>query len=267
MLDHPAQVFCAFFDMIGFKRRRLELGTAGIYQVYERGILPHIQHSAALGNETVVQGGREMLIPKQGPFSLGYRVVSDSLMLYSKDDGLNSFMAVVDASHRILQGGFSPKLPWRGAIGHGDLIAAESILIGSALEDAYEWESKQVWAGVVLTPAAEAIARERDYLAARKTAYQAGYARKPNRLDLGQDADLLLQYSVPLQTNPKSGPVVYTEQLLYCIDWTVRMYPEAVEKAFDASDNAHAQNIKSNTAKFEGWARARPERLGSPDPS
>jgi hypothetical protein len=69
-------------------------------------------------------------------------------------------------------------------------------------------------------------------------------------------------YPVPVQYNPKDGPVTYSKLETYAVDWTIRMYDNASEKSFHPSSNEHAQMIARNTQNFEA---AYPLDSGTPN--
>src|ERR1700722_5550113 len=144
----PTNCFVAMFDILGFKALRKLRGTAGLHQLYARSIAAMIQHAAA-GSGTTTQINNETLyVPRFTPYSPQFRAISDTAIFFTADDSFTSFLFIVHSSFCLLQSGFvGSKAPYRGAIGWGDLINDDSgILIGSALEDAYDGEGKQAWA-------------------------------------------------------------------------------------------------------------------------
>ena len=134
------------------------------------------------------------------------------------------------------------------------------ILIGSAIEDAYNGESMQAWAGAMLTQAARDFAQTNRYIesfaAVHETDAQAATDDRAKRT-LVENARRLVRYSVPTQQNTKDGPVVYGQFDTFVVDWTIRMYNDASSKSFDPSSSAHAATIARNTRDFERWARQR----------
>lgn len=230
--------FVAMFDIIGFKNLRKELGTDGLYQKWVRGILPAIQHSAAGRRKTEIRDGRPVQVPDFNARSVSYRSISDTVILFTRDNSAESFVDIVNACAGLLPWSMNGiKAPFRGALGYGDLIEAEeTVLLGSAVEDAYVGEGSQVWAGAMLTQSCEMFARG------------AGYFDAVGRR--------LVQYSVPIQTKSDTGPTAYSRRDAYVIDWTHNIYDGASERAFFESENDHANRIRNNTIAFEQWARA-----------
>lgn len=248
------------FDILGFKALRAKLGTLGLHQQFIRGILPAIQHSAAGKGKHIQEDGRGLFVPDFSETSVSYRAISDSVIFFTQDDSLRSFLNIVNSSSILLCFGFNGgRAPYRGAIGWGDLLDDPAgLLIGSALEDAHYCESAQVWAGGMLTPACNEFVKTNGYVDAYRQFYSNLAAETPEddvRISLLQMGRRLVEYDVPLQTNPKTGPVEYSLFRTYAIDWTLRMYEGAAAASFEQSENRHAQTIAANTEAFERWAR------------
>lgn len=235
--------------------------TAGLYELYERGLLPAIQHSAAGRAKLVEVGGQKMYVPDFHEASVGLKIFSDTIVFYAKDDSLTSFLSIVNASFMLLQFGFGGgKYPIRGAIAHGDFILDEvrSILLGTAIEDAYAAEQSQVWAGCMLASSCSVLAEERDYISAFRALHDQGAEEATDakeKLNIRENSRRLVRYKVPLQSSIKPEPTRYFEKEAYVIDWTIRMYEGATRASFDESENMHARRILDNTKRFEEWAR------------
>ena len=249
------------FDIIGFKALRKERGTSGLHQLFERGINPAIQHSAAGRSKSVMTAaGHTQLEPDFHEQSVKYLAVSDTVIFISRDDSFNSFLNMVHSAFMLLQFGFSgSKAPYRGAIGWGDLISdASGIILGNAVEDAYDGERSQAWAGCMLTNNCESFASQNGYIEEFRTPHlmlsRADTDEVTRRKNL-ENANRLVRYPVPKYRNPKEGPVAYSNVEAYAIDWTIRMYEGAAAKSLAPSNDKHAQLISQNTVKFENWAR------------
>lgn len=252
------------FDFLGFKRLRQALGTDGLYELYQNGLSPLIKHAAARRGKTIQQGTKPLFVPEVGPHSIEHRVVSDSILLFSSSNTFDDFLKIVDASHRLLCSGFAGhKVPLRGAIGYGDLILdPQSIWIGSAIEDAYIAERNQVWAGCRLTEQCEIFVRTEglyESYRSRISETARNEADPIKKQNLAKAARRLVSYQIPLQNNPKDGPVQYTNRQGFALDWTTNVGNGVAEKAFSPSDNTHSQRIQANTLAFEKWARTRPD--------
>ena len=81
---------------------------------------------------------------------------SDTIIFYSTDDSRMSFQAVAGASRSFFDELLNSKIPVRGALAFGDFYGdkANSLFLGKALVDAYEYGEKFDWLGFVLHPSA-----------------------------------------------------------------------------------------------------------------
>ena len=174
MTENPINTFVAMFDFLGFKMLRKERGTLGLYNLYLRGLLPQIQHSAALNSKVIEKNGVKISVPDPRPYSIDYRIISDSIILFSPSNSFNDFLGLITASHQLLCTGFAGhKAPLRGAIGYGDLILDNrTIWLGSAIEDAYIGESTQLWAGCSITPNCQSYLEEHNFIEKYKVVFK-----------------------------------------------------------------------------------------------
>lgn len=258
----PTNRFVGVFDVIGFKALRASRGTEGLYQLFERGLIPAIQHSAAGRGKIASVHGHKQFVPDFNEASVGLKVFSDTVIFYTKNDTCDSFLSIVNASFMLLQFGFNGgRYPFRGSIAYGDLIVDDerSIILGSALEEAYAAEQSQVWAGCMLTSGCAEYATTRNFIAQFRLVHDevAKSTSDPmQKARILERSRRLVQYGVPLQIATKPGPTAYSERTACVIDWTIQMYEGAARASFDSSQNQHAQRIMDNTIKFEQWARA-----------
>ena len=255
----PINSFVAMFDFLAFKALRKELGTEGIHQLYIHSILQLIQHAIALKGKKIQRNEQNVSIPDFGYQSLNYRIVSDSIILFADGSSFDHFLKIIAASHKLLCSGFvGHKATLRGAIGYGDLIYdANSIWVGSAIEDAYVGESSQVWSGCSLTSACEKFVLENEYISKYKNwcdvaLVQESDSRKGENIKKAKKR--IVEYNIPEQSNPKTG-VKYSERMGYVLDWTLNVYEGAGVKAFSETTSNHAKKIIENTRLFEVWAR------------
>ncbi|MCK4407597.1 MAG: hypothetical protein KAV44_07970 [Bacteroidales bacterium] len=247
--------FLACFDVLGFKVLRTNKTTEGLYQLYQRSLLPVMQHAAAGQGKTV----DNKYVPDFNQNSLNYRIFSDTIILFTFDNSFVSFMNVINSAHQLLSMGFTgAKTPFRGAIGYGDLIYdGQGIFVGEALEDAYKWESKQVWSGCLLTDKFESFIKSKDYLKKFTEIHEQALITKPDHeKNIRINYERITNYDVPLYENSKTDKVRYYSENKYVLDWTVRVYENASSKSFLPHNNCeHVKLIIKNTADFENWAR------------
>lgn len=256
----PINCYLAMFDIIGFKTLRNQLGTTGLYKKYKQSIQPMIEHSAAGRSKVVTYKGEERLVPDFSVFSVKYKIISDSIILYTEDDLFSSFIKIINSSHMLLQSGFNGgQAPYRGAISHGDLIDdPDGTYIGSAIEDAYIGESSQVWSGCILTKTCSEFAESKDHINDYKgllKAHASEVLDSAEKNSFLMNSNRITKYRVPMQNNPKDGAIKYSNEERYVLDWTTEMYSGASGKSFNDSDSNHSNLIKTNTIDFENWAR------------
>ena len=65
----------------------------------------------------------------------------------------------------------------------------------------------------------------------------------------------ITSYDIPIQKNPKNGPIEYSTRHGLVLDWTINMFKDAAEKTFKKITDPHATKIRENTIEFEKWAR------------
>jgi len=259
----PHNAFVAMFDLLGFKERRKALGTAGLYTRYHNGVRPMIEHAAAEGRSKIEKvNGVDRYVPDRTHATLGFLVVSDSALIFAPDDSFASFQSITQASFVLLQAGFGMRMPFRGAIGWGDLINdGTGILIGSAIEDAYAAEAGQAWGGGRLSPAAEEFVRANGYIEEWNRFHDHALTlvtTDKDRQGVQRARMRLPAANIPLQRNPRSGPTVYDTEPGIAVNWTLGVPTNAALKGLGTPTDPHAARIAENTQAFEAWARAQP---------
>ncbi len=85
-------------------------------------------------------------------------VFSDSIVLTVDDPARDSLLVLARATSRLICNLLHADIPIRGAIAHGQFsrsILGEGVFVaGPALIEAYQWEQKQNWIGVMVAPSA-----------------------------------------------------------------------------------------------------------------
>jgi len=126
--------------------------------------------------EVVTQAQQTIAIPAPRSTSPEALVFSDTVVYVSRGDSFLDLTEVVRASSQLLGFGFSgAQCPLRGAIGHGDVVSEDGVLLGAAVEDAYRACESQVWSGCVLTDDTEQFA------AAQGTLHRGAATSLPSR--------------------------------------------------------------------------------------
>lgn len=253
--------YVAIFDVLGFKTLRRVRGTDKLHLLYRSALLPSIQHSAAMASEAATLGGKEVVVPKRSSWSVDYVVFSDSILFFTNGDSLADFLRILTASYNLLCSGFSgAKAPLRGAIGHGDLVVADGVFVGTAIEDAYAGEVEQVWSGCALTPDCRKYAEAQGHVDQSRQIVSdeaARYPVGPERDKLLKGSKRIVEYPVPTQRNPRDESIAYSSRPGYVLDWTLSVFEGAALTAFLEPASQHAQRVTKNTIDFEDWARQR----------
>lgn len=252
--------FFAMFDIIGFSNLLKERGSEGLYRLYSNAVLPMLQHAAMPVSKLEEKNGKTVSVPDPTSQRVYFTFFSDTIIYYSKDDSFESFFSIVLTSLQLLVSGFGGlKAPYRGAIGHGDIIADSSgILLGTSLIDAYKGEQSQMWAGCILTEACESICVEKKYFDLLQNYLETALQTETDevkRTKIKKTQKTLIKYNVKKQKKTNDKPIVYFEQEHIVLDWTHNIYVGAAEKSFNPSDIPHQEMIRRNTIEFEKWVR------------
>lgn len=85
-----------------------------------------------------------------------YVVFSDSIVITTRDDTDQSFEALVARCSTVFGSLLQTEIAVRGAIAHGTFITSKTnsgtFVAGRAIIDAYDFEQKQDWTGIMLAP-------------------------------------------------------------------------------------------------------------------
>jgi len=134
----------AYFDILGFKNEiYLNRGQLSVLAYMYKEVIEHIN-------------GKLKNIPSFRSL-YGCSWFSDTFLLYSLDDSIKSYNTVYSAAKQFFDYmTITKKWLLRGAIAVGDFYVDmnNSIYLGEALIDAYNFTEKQDWIGMVLTPTA-----------------------------------------------------------------------------------------------------------------
>lgn len=242
------EAFAVMFDILGFKILRQAKGTVALSTYYDNIVFAALKHAKAKYMELTDN-------------TVSFSAFSDTILIYSKNVSVPTFMVVLAASRELLQLGFcGGQAPFRGAIGYGDLSSRKGILIGSSIEDAYHWEQAQVWSGCMLTPDLCAFLEKNGHFEAFKTAMKFAINQRRSRgepyVDEENFSQLLLRYPIPLQEKRHHEPVKYESTEGIAMDWTHKVAHGVAAKAFLPSESEHPTRIRENTIEFERWVRS-----------
>jgi hypothetical protein len=147
----------AFLDILGFKElveKNDHKSLTGIYTT-----LVGINLAGLSGNNIKkdVSGGSKIDTQK---ISVNARMISDSIVLWTEDNSISSFIQIITAVRTLLKNSLVIGLPFRGAISHGEVggITSKPItpffkcdaLFGKGIVNAYSLEGGQDWMGCII---------------------------------------------------------------------------------------------------------------------
>jgi hypothetical protein len=112
----------------------------------------------------------EVAIPKkEGSESIEYVIFSDSIILTTADDSEQSLLRLVQSSSHLFSLLLENEIAVRGAISHGMLVRevgpSGTFVAGRPIVEAYDFEGRQDWVGIVLCPS---VVRSNSELKLRK---------------------------------------------------------------------------------------------------
>lgn len=145
--------YVAFLDILGFKELVNRNGLEELLVLYQ-SVLEKGLHMSL----TVLEMAE---VEKELPDSaLRAMIISDSIMVWSENDSINSFVVITKAVQSMLYTSLALGMPLRGAISYGELEEIKvshknalpaPILLGDGLTKAVDAEKKQKWSGCIVT--------------------------------------------------------------------------------------------------------------------
>jgi hypothetical protein len=195
--------FVGYLDILGFKEAVLKSDNPDTLLFHLSGLFKHIEISCGLKKFKSLDS-----LPVQ------FIWISDSLLFYTEDNSIEKFKYISNIIAGFIRNTIEagPFL-YRGALSHGDFYFDPklNLYLGPAMIDATDWEEKQNWSGVMLTPDCSNFAKKNHY-----DSFEAKI-----RVDRGRNYELseisgplLVEYDVPLKDGLPS-----TRSL--CLNWTV----------------------------------------------
>jgi hypothetical protein len=127
--------YVALFDVLGFSERVMRGAVGEGLDAYVNTVVHISQHGKQLG--TIL--------------------FSDTVVLYTFEDSEDSFNDIIGASCQLFHDLLMADVPVRGAISYGEFLRSEderhgTVIAGRPIIDAYFYESRQQWIGIMLTP-------------------------------------------------------------------------------------------------------------------
>lgn len=146
--------YVAFLDILGFKQLVESNEHNDLVRKYKNLLIPQAAMAVTNGEYKVVESSSTQMIavPDYTKAKIKAMVISDSVLMYTEDDSMQSFMDICVSVGRLVMMGFFVGLPMRGSIAIGPLSTfnqqeADGIfevygLLGMSLVKAYSNESK-----------------------------------------------------------------------------------------------------------------------------
>lgn len=158
-------VFYAYLDILGFKQLVENNSIEKLLDLYKRIDLV-VQSSLSKGQLKFIDEGENKSIKPDLKFAeINSMIVSDSIMLWTHNDNVWSFLDMLQVVIPVVSNCFNIGIPLRGVITSGPLLVqfndlsnekegfqiGRTTIAGKTMVDAYLQEEKQQWSGCVIT--------------------------------------------------------------------------------------------------------------------
>lgn len=204
--------YVAFLDILGFKQivdNNHHQALESLYDTFSDYI---VTKTTELSDKYALH---------EGLGKVHCTIVSDSIVMWTENTNVNSFVHLSILVSKMLVAGFMADMPLRGGISKGEITVKETNLgrtiFGKALTEAYTLETIQQWSGCVIKPG---IIEE----------CMADHQFK----DLLENDFHCIQYDVPTKTG---------SQKFWCLNWPLILVrnPEDFRPMFEK----HGKNIST----------------------
>lgn len=138
--------YVAFIDILGFKSIFDNFNNADELGDQMSVILLSSIRSALSGTNVEVDDDTDL----NSISSIKVYQFSDSIVLYTEDDGKKSLSNFITALNLLFAQSMIRGFPLRGALTLGELYVKGSIVVGEPLINAYKIEYRQEWAGLII---------------------------------------------------------------------------------------------------------------------
>ncbi|MDQ0087635.1 hypothetical protein J2T12_001041 [Paenibacillus anaericanus] len=138
--------FVAFIDILGFKSIFNYIDNADILGDQMNVILQSSIRAALTGSNVEVDDNSNL----NDLSDIKLYQFSDSIVLYTEDDSQEILMKFITALNLLFAQSILRGFPLRGALTKGDLYVRGNIVVGEPLINAYNLESRQEWAGLIV---------------------------------------------------------------------------------------------------------------------
>lgn len=260
-MESSNHCYVAFLDILGFKQLVQSARHEDLHKLYSNLFVTNAAMAVTNGAYKVVDSiaSQQIALPDFANAKIDCMVISDSVLMYTKDDSIQSLLDLSVSAGKLTMMGFYTGLPMRGTIARGPLSAfkrqesdaefAVYGLVGLALVKAYSNESTYDWAGCVVD--SECIER---YEQLHGIAQSQG-AQAPTISDV-VDHGILIKYHTPTKDLPPS------EQ--WVINWPrfnrSPINPQVIQRSFEqhgkSAQHESVQCKLRNTLDFLAYSNS-----------
>jgi len=260
--------YIAYLDILGFKDLVNNNTPERVYELYEKtfsNLFTLALTNGIVQSNDVDSSGLISLKINPNSIKVNSLFISDSIIVWTDDNSLTSFITVVEVVRTFLNYMFITGIPLRGSIveGHLDKISrkmnspkdnSQTTLIGKGLVSAYVKEGLQNWSGCVVDESCI-------------NAYNNGLEKfnedvENIKFDKLIEKKVLLKYNVPYKNGKKQ---IKKEEIV--INWTTikgsKMKSDHVAYKFNEfNKGVEDKNVKikiKNTTDFINYANERNE--------
>lgn len=242
-------VYVAFLDVLGFKELVENNSHEYLEHIYLNTLSANVTHALANDKFVIIHSkGQEYLTPDTRKASVNSLLVSDSIIIWTENDSIESFTDMVLTVRNLMAYSFFGGLPLRGAIAIGPLTMQmgqepsrthnfQHTLFGKALVAACSLERVQKWSGCAISDAA--VNRFEDLCKAKLSSNEIIGIKI-------MDENLMCRYTVPLESGDKD---------MFVVNWVnhhqARTNTPALLSAFPEHNKLKKLQKLSNDPKIE----------------
>lgn len=256
-------VYVAFLDILGFKELVQNLPHETLHRIYSQLFVTNARLALANGKYAIAEHeGTRFAVPDLSEAKVACMVVSDSVLMYSRDGSARSFVDICFAVGNLLKMGFFTGLPMRGSISYGTVSVFQegsrqgfgvNGLVGLPLVNAYLAESAYEWAGC-------AISRE------CVTRFESSRSDSETTMEDLSNHGMIARYQAPLKDGGRSDGTGWV------VDWPrfneSGVTEDTVRRAFTAHGKDHLDHSSRaklrNTMAFLSFSNGRKLNQATP---
>lgn len=240
------KTFFVYLDILGFKnliKRNTEQQLTEIVKSFFDGFNKAVDDSRTISfaeNAGTTEDAYKINLKE-----LNFRLLSDSILIWSQKDCFRTFRNMLDATSQIVAYGLQYGFPLRGAMTYGEVVVQEQdkansefftneAIYGKALLEAYSIENRMDWSGCIVTPNAwKRVCEEWSCVLMNDHDSNAYFWRYP----------CLVWYPIPFKERQQEGIVVnWNVGVFY--DSKKKIDPNLVRNSFCAYGNDHLADTK-----------------------